>query len=75
LIVQNIVEEKILTRKKPLPVPAVAVSKPFAMSCGIKCSQSRSLIAQSTFEKIKFNNDITTAGTGRGCEQAQGHAL
>jgi hypothetical protein len=58
-----------------LPVPVLAVSKPFAMSCEITRSQSSSLIAQTTFEKIKFNNEITTAVTGSGCEEALGHEL
>jgi hypothetical protein len=33
------------------------------------------IVFQNTVEKIKFNNDITTAGTGSGSEQAQGHEL
>jgi hypothetical protein len=61
--------------KIPLPVPAVAVSKPWAMSCELTCSQSSSLTAQNTFEKKKFNNENTTAGTRSGCEQALGHEL
>jgi hypothetical protein len=51
LIAQNIVEKKNLTIKIPLMVPAVAVSKPRAMSCEFTCSQSSSLIAQNTVEK------------------------
>jgi hypothetical protein len=75
LIAQNTIEEKIVTRKNPLPVPAVAVSKPWAISCELTCSQSSSLISQNTIEKIKFNNDITIAGTGSGYEQALDHEL
>jgi hypothetical protein len=33
------------------------------------------LIAQNIFEKNKINNENSTAGTGSGCEQAQGHEL
>jgi hypothetical protein len=36
----------------PLQVPTVAVRKPWAVSCELTCSQSSSLIAQST---IKIN--------------------
>jgi hypothetical protein len=61
--------------KIPLPVPAVAVSKPWAMSYELTCLQSTSLTIQNTFEKEKFNNENTTAGTGSGCEQALGHEL
>jgi hypothetical protein len=70
LIAQNTVDKKKLTRKIPLPVPAVVVSKPRAISCELTCSQSSSLIAQITFEEEKFNNENTTASTGSGCEQA-----
>jgi hypothetical protein len=56
------------TWKKPLPVPAVATSKPRAMSSELTCSHSSSLIAQNSVEKNKFNNEKTTAGTGSGCE-------
>jgi hypothetical protein len=75
LIAQNIVEKNKLTRKKPLPVPAVAVSKPWAMSCELTCSQSSSLIAKYTVEKRKINNENSTASAGSGCEQAHGHEL
>jgi hypothetical protein len=37
--------------KIPLPVPAVAVSKPKAMSCELTCSHSSSLVAQYSYEK------------------------
>jgi hypothetical protein len=41
----------------PLPVPAVVVSKPRAMSFELTCSQSSSLIAQNTVEeKNKIRN-------------------
>jgi hypothetical protein len=75
LIAPNTVEKKHITMKIPLPVPVVVVSKPRAMSCELICSQSSSLISQNTIEKIKFNNDITTAGTGNGCEEAMGREL
>jgi hypothetical protein len=75
LIAQNTVEKKKLTRKKPLPVPAVAMSKPRAMSYEFTCSQSSSLIAQNTIEIQKISMESTTAFTSRGCEQAQGHEL
>jgi hypothetical protein len=39
LIAQNIIGKRKLTRKIPLPVLAVAVSKPKAMSCELTCSQ------------------------------------
>jgi hypothetical protein len=42
------------TRKKPLPVLAVAVSKPWARSCELTCTQSSTLIAQNTVEKKKL---------------------
>jgi hypothetical protein len=61
--------------KIPLPVPVVAVSMPWAMSCELTCSQSSSLIAQSSVEKMKFYKQKTRACTGSGCEQAQGHEL
>jgi hypothetical protein len=41
------------TIEKPLPVPALAVSKPWAMSCELTCSQSSSLIVQNSREKNK----------------------
>jgi hypothetical protein len=66
LIAQNIVEKNKLTTKIPLPVPAVAVSKPMAMSYELTCSQSSSLIAQNTLEENKFNNKNTTACTSSG---------
>jgi hypothetical protein len=58
------------TRKKPLPVPAMAVSKPRAISCELTCSQSSWWSAQNSREKIKIKNENTTAGTGSGFEQA-----
>jgi hypothetical protein len=42
------------TSKKQLPVLAVVVSKPRAMSCEFKSSQSSSLVAQSSIEKKNF---------------------
>jgi hypothetical protein len=65
---QNTIEKKKLTRKKPQPVLAMAVSKPWAMSCELTCSQSSSLIAQNTNEIPKFNMENTTTETGSGCE-------
>jgi hypothetical protein len=56
------VKKNNFTRKKPLPVPAMAMSKPRAMSCELTCSQSRSMKAQNSFGKNKFNNKNTTAG-------------
>jgi hypothetical protein len=41
--------------KIPLPVPAVAMSKPRAMSYELTYSQSSSLIAQNSDEIQKFN--------------------
>jgi hypothetical protein len=73
---QNSSERKInLSRKKPLPVPAVALSKPRAISCELTCSQSSWWSSQNSHEKKKINNENTTAGTGSGFEQAQGHQL
>jgi hypothetical protein len=43
-------KEKQFTSKKPLPVPAVVVSKPRSMSYEHTCSQSSSLIAQNSIE-------------------------
>jgi hypothetical protein len=63
------------TSKKQLPVPAVAVSKPWAMSCVLTSSHTSSLRAQYTIVEKKINNENTTAGTGSGCEQAKGHEL
>jgi hypothetical protein len=60
---------------KPLPIPAVAVSKPWAMSYELTCSQSSSLLFQNIVEKNKFNKENTTSGTGSGCEQALGNEL
>jgi hypothetical protein len=57
-----------LPMKIPLPVLAVAVSKPRAMSCELTCSQPSSKIAQSSVTKV-------FADTGSGCEQALGHEL
>jgi hypothetical protein len=48
------VKKNKFTSKKPLPVPAVAVSKPRAMSYELTCSQSSLLIAQNTVEKKKL---------------------
>jgi hypothetical protein len=56
-----------------MPIPTLAVSKPRAINSELTYSQSSSFIAQNSFEKIKFNNEKTTAGTGRGYEQALGH--
>jgi hypothetical protein len=64
-----------LTKKIPLPVPAIAVKKPWATSYELTCSQSSSLIAQNTVEKNKINKEITIAGTDSGYEQALGHQL
>jgi hypothetical protein len=61
--------------KKPLPVSAVAVSKPRAISYELTCSQSSWWSAQKSCEKIKIKNEKITAGTGSGFEQAQGHQL
>jgi hypothetical protein len=61
--------------KTQLPVPAVTVSKPRVISCELICSQSSSLIAQNSREKLKFYKQNTTASTGRGCERALGHEL
>jgi hypothetical protein len=58
------------TKKKPLPVPAVAMRKPRAISCELTCSQSSLWSAQNSPEKIKIKNKNTTAGTGSGFEQA-----
>jgi hypothetical protein len=74
-IVQNTFEKKKFNKEKTTAGPAVAVSKPRAMSCEFTCSQSSSLIAQNTFEKKKFNKDKTTTRTGSGRVQAQGHEL
>jgi hypothetical protein len=41
--------------KLPLPLPAVAVRKPWAMSYELTCSQSSSLIAQNTVEEKNIN--------------------
>jgi hypothetical protein len=68
-------KKKIYEGEKILPVPIVAVGKPRATSCELTGSQSSSLIAQSSLEKIKFYKQKTTAGTGSGCDQAQGHEL
>jgi hypothetical protein len=70
LIAQNIVEKNKINKEKPLLVPAMAVSKPRAISCELKCSQTSSLIAQSSRAKLKFYKQKTTASTGSGCEQA-----
>jgi hypothetical protein len=66
---------KNLAWKIPLPVLAVAISKPWAISCEIKCLQTNSLIVQSSGTKIKFYKQKAIAGTGSGCEQALGHKL
>jgi hypothetical protein len=75
LIAQNSRENKKLTSKKPLPVPAMAMSNPWAMSCEFTFSQSSSLIAQNKVEKKKLTKKKTTTGMGSGCEQALGHEL
>jgi hypothetical protein len=75
LIAQNSVEKKNLIRKKPLPIPAVAVYEPRTTSCELTCSQLSSLIAQNSHEKIKFYKQKTIVGIGSGYEQAQGHEL
>jgi hypothetical protein len=75
LIAQNSRKINKFTSKKPLSVPEVAVSMPWAMSYDLICSQSSSLIAQSSVEKIKYNNDDTIASTDSGYEQAQGREL
>jgi hypothetical protein len=64
-----------LTKRIPLSVPAVAVSKPWVTSCELTCAQSSSLIDQNTVEKNKINKVNTTTGIGNDCEQAQGHEL
>jgi hypothetical protein len=61
--------------KIPLLVRAVAVSKTSAISCKFTCSQSSSLIAQKSHEKIKLNNHKAIAEAGSGCKQAWGHEL
>jgi hypothetical protein len=43
------------TSKKPLLVPAVAATKPGAISCELTCLQSSSLIAQQSVEKKNIN--------------------
>jgi hypothetical protein len=68
-------KKKILIWNNPLPVLAVAVSKPWAMSYELTCLQSSSLLSQNTVEKNKFNKENTTSGTGSGCEQALGNEL
>jgi hypothetical protein len=68
-------KNKKLTTKIPLPVPAVALSKPRALTCELTCSQSSWWSTQNSREKKKINNENTTAGIGSGCEQAQGHEL
>jgi hypothetical protein len=64
-----------LSMKIPLPVPAVALSKPKAMRCELTCWKSSWWSAQNSREKIKIKNKNTTAGIGSGFEQAQGHQL
>jgi hypothetical protein len=44
-------KEKKLSRKKPVPLPAVAVTKSKCMSNELTCSHSSSLIAQYSHEK------------------------
>jgi hypothetical protein len=61
-----------LTSKKPLPAPALAVTKPGAISCKLICSQSSSLVAQNSVLKKNNSRKITTAGTGSGYEQCRG---
>jgi hypothetical protein len=61
--------------KIPLPVLAVAVCRPRAMSCVLTSSHKSRLTAQKSSEKNKINVQKCIAGTGSGCEQAQGHEL
>jgi hypothetical protein len=61
--------------KKPLPVPAVALSKPRAISCELTCSQSSWWLAQNSRDEKKINSKNSIAGIGSGFEQAQGHQL
>jgi hypothetical protein len=58
-----------------MPVLAVAMCRPRAMSCELTCSQSSSLVAQNSRGREKINNENTIAGTSSGCEQALGHEL
>jgi hypothetical protein len=53
----------------------MAVCRPRATSYELTCSQSSSLIAQNSREKIKFYKQKSIVGTGSGCEQALGHEL
>jgi hypothetical protein len=64
-----------LTSKNPLPVPAVAVSKPRALNYVHTSSHTSRLIAHNSSEKIKINVQKTTADTGKASEQAQVHEL
>jgi hypothetical protein len=64
-----------LTTKIPLPVPALALSKPGALTCEVTCSQSSWWSAQNSREKIEFYKEKTTACTNNGFQQAQGHKL
>jgi hypothetical protein len=64
-----------LTTKIALPVPAVALSKPRAITCELTWSQSSWWSAQNSSEKIESYKENTTAGIGSGFEQAQGHQL
>ena len=66
---------KKIIRIKPLPVPAVVVSKPWAISCEFTCSQSSSMIAQNIVDEKKKNKKKNTADIGSGYEQAMGHEL
>jgi hypothetical protein len=59
----------------PLPVPAVVVSKLRAINYELTCSQSSSLVAQSSVEKKKLTWKIPLPVPVSGCEQAQGHEL
>jgi hypothetical protein len=57
--------------KKLLPVLAMAMRKPRAITCELKCSQLSSLTAPNSSEEKKFNIQKSTAGIGNGCEQAK----
>jgi hypothetical protein len=67
--------ENKLKLKKPLPVTAVTVSKPGAISCELRSSQTSWWSAQNSRENKKNYKEEATAGTGRCFELAQGHQL
>jgi hypothetical protein len=76
LIAQNSVEWKNkLKLKKPLPVTAVTVSKPGAIRCEFRSSQTSWWSSQNSRENKKNYKEETIAGTGSGFELAQGHQL